>query len=81
MWLKILLQVLPVERIVAACLDYLLNMIEKKRTPEREKQVKKVIEAAVAFKDSVEGATNAKDAIKAWAKGLPTPVAWKGKSE
>ena len=82
MWLKILISIIPVERIVAACLDYLLR---KNETPKRAKQAKKILEAAVAFKDCIDDSDGAgkpsREAIAAWAKGEKTPDVWKGKSE
>ena len=83
MWLKILISLIPVEKIVAYAFDYLLKKIEKKSTPALEKQVKKIVEASVAFKecsDDPDGAgRRARAAIKAWAKGEKTPNVWEEK--
>lgn len=83
MWLKILVSVIPVERIVAALFDYVLGKIEKKNTPELAKQVNKIIEASVALKECADdpraAGRPAREAIRAWAKGKKTPNVYQEK--
>lgn len=80
MWIKLVLSMLPTERIVAACFDYLLRKIEKKNTPELAKSVQRIIESSVAFQECANNpdkAKAAKAAIQAWAKSRPTPNVYK----
>lgn len=80
--LAIILKLIPVEKIIAYAFDYLLKKLEKKPSPKTEKQVKKVIEAAVAFTECSDDPTKSvgrasRAAIQAWAKGQPTPNVYK----
>lgn len=81
MWLKLLIRLIPIERIVAGALDWLLRKIEQKQTPEVEKSTKRVKEAFKAFSECVEDpravGRPAREAIRNWAKGQSTPDIWR----